>query len=151
GSPGRRFERRSGFRDRSSQPPVVHRTTFSSEAMDSDLRVSAASSGEALFRAGGEVGELMRPLDWAAAPLGPVEAWPQSLKTTVRILLTSRFSMWMGWGPELAFLYNDAYKRDTLGKKHPSALGKPAEAVWAEIWDDIGPRVRRVLATGEAT
>ena len=73
------------------------------------------------------------------------------LKTTVRILLTSRFPMWMAWGPELTVLYNDAYARTTLGKKHPWALGKPASVVWSEIWKDIGPRIERVLETGEAS
>ena len=47
--------------------------------------------------------------------------------------------MWMAWGPDLTFLYNDAYRRTTLGKKHPWALGKPAQQVWHEIWKDIGP------------
>ncbi len=66
-------------------------------------------------------------------------------------MLTSRFAMWMSWGPELTFLYNDDYARMTLGKKHPWALGKPSQEVWKEIWDDIGPRIQRVLETGEAT
>ena len=64
-----------------------------------------------------------------------------SLQTAVRILLTSRFSMWMAWGPELTFFCNDAYRRDTLGKKYPWALGRPAREVWSEIWHDIGPRI----------
>jgi signal transduction histidine kinase/serine phosphatase RsbU (regulator of sigma subunit) len=89
--------------------------------------------------------------DWAATPLGPVEGWPQSLRTAVRIVLGSRFAMWMAWGPELTFLYNDAYARDTLASKHPWALGQRADAVWAEIWEDIGPRIDQVLATGTAT
>jgi PAS fold len=59
--------------------------------------------------------------------------------------------MWMGWGPDLTFLYNDAYARMTLGKKHPWALGRPSREVWAEIWDDIGPRIQKVLESGEAT
>jgi hypothetical protein len=93
----------------------------------------------------------MAEFDWSATPLGPVESWPQSLKTVVRILLTSRFAMWMSWGPGLTFLYNDAYRKMTLGKKHPWALGKRSDEVWAEIWPDIGPRIERVLTTGEAT
>ena len=71
--------------------------------------------------------------------------WPQSLRTAVSILLSSRFSMWMAWGPELTFFCNAAYRRDTLGHKYPWALGRPAREVWAEIWDDIGPRIDRVL------
>ena len=104
-----------------------------------------------LFAGGGEVGALMRQVDWSATPLGPVETWPQSLQAVVRILLTSRFAMWMGWGPDLTFLYNDTYGRVTLGKKHPWALGQPAREVWREIWSDIGPRIRRVLDGGRAT
>ncbi|MBV9108367.1 MAG: GAF domain-containing sensor histidine kinase, partial [Gemmatimonadetes bacterium] len=100
---------------------------------------------------GGEMGALMRSFDWSATALGPVEGWPYSLRTAVRILLSSRFSMWMGWGPELSFLYNDSYSRDTLGRKHPWALGRPAREVWSEIWGDIGPRIQTVLETGVAT
>jgi signal transduction histidine kinase len=102
-------------------------------------------------RGGGALGRLVSEFDWANTPLGAIEEWPQSLKTVVRTLLTSRFAMWMSWGPELTFLYNDDYARMTLGKKHPWALGKPSHEVWKEIWDDIGPRIHRVLETGEAT
>jgi signal transduction histidine kinase len=100
---------------------------------------------------GGALGQLVREFDWKKTPLGAIEEWPQSLKTVVRTLLTSRFAMWMSWGPELTFLYNDDYARMTLGKKHPWALGRPSHEVWKEIWDDIGPRIHRVLETGEAT
>jgi signal transduction histidine kinase len=102
-------------------------------------------------RGGGALGQLVREFDWTKTPLGAIEQWPQSLKTVVRTLLTSRFAMWMSWGPELTFLYNDDYARMTLGKKHPWALGKPSREVWQEIWDNIGPRIERVLETGEAT
>ena len=89
--------------------------------------------------------------DWENTPLGPVKDWSQSLKTAVQILLSSRFSMWMAWGPELVFLYNDAYRRVTLGEKHPWALGRSAREVWSEIWGEIGPRIQSVLDTGVAT
>ena len=88
--------------------------------------------------------------DWAQSPLGPMSQWPQSLRTVVNILLSSRYAMWMAWGDELTMLYNDAY-RPTLGIKHPWALGTPASEVWAEIWSDIGPRIQTVLTTAEAT
>ena len=93
---------------------------------------------------GGEMGARMRAHDWAETPLGPPETWPQSLRTVVRILLTSRYQMWMGWGEDLTFFYNDAY-RPTLGVKHGWALGRPAREVWKEIWPDIGPRIDHVL------
>jgi PAS domain S-box-containing protein len=104
-----------------------------------------------LFAGGGELGRVMAAHDWSTSPVGPPETWPAELRSTVRLLLASRFSMWMGWGPDLAFFYNDAYQRDTLRAKHPWALGRPAREVWAEIWANIEPRVRSVLDAGEAT
>src|SRR3954452_18663530 len=104
-----------------------------------------------VLRASGELGRDLLAADWEATQIGPPERWPQSLQTVVRVLITSRFSMWMAWGPELTFFCNDAYRRDTLGEKYPWALGRPAREVWAEIWPDIGPRIEGVLATGQAT
>jgi PAS domain S-box-containing protein len=104
-----------------------------------------------LFAADVEVGRDLAAVDWAATPLGRPGSWPQSLQTAVDILLSSRFPMWMAWGPQLTFFCNAAYRRDTLGRKYPWALGRPASEVWEEIWDDIGPRIDIVLATGKAT
>ncbi|GAB3010437.1 SpoIIE family protein phosphatase [Mycobacterium bourgelatii] len=104
-----------------------------------------------VFRADQEIGRDLAAVDWASTPLGPTDGWPQSLRTAVSILLSSRFPMWMAWGPELTFFCNAAYRRDTLGRKYPWALGRPASEVWAEIWADIGPRIESVLATAEAT
>ncbi len=96
------------------------------------------------------MGALIASHDWGTTPLGPADSWPQSLRTVVRVMLTSRFAMWMAWGPELIFFCNDAY-RPTLGMKQPWALGSPARRVWAEIWPDIDPRIQTVLRTGQAT
>jgi len=104
-----------------------------------------------LFAADEEVGRDLAAVDWAATPLGRPASWPQSLQTAVGILLSSRFPMWMAWGPLLTFFCNAAYRRVTLGGKYPWALGRPASEVWEEIWDDIGPRIDTVLATGQAT
>lgn len=90
-------------------------------------------------------------VDWASTPVGPTSTWPLGLRTVVGLMRTSRFPMWAGWGPELTFFYNDAYRRDTLGMKHPWALGRPASEVWAEIWPDVEPRVRAVMEHGVAT
>ncbi|WP_305787266.1 SpoIIE family protein phosphatase [Symbioplanes lichenis] len=104
-----------------------------------------------VFAADGDVGRDLAAVRWEATPLGPPEGWPQSLRTAVSILLSSRFPMWMAWGPELTFFCNAAYRHDTLGRKYPWALGRPATEVWAEIWGDIGPRIETVLRTGHAT
>ena len=105
----------------------------------------------AFLEGSGQLGEDLLAVDWASTPLGDPDEWPPALRNSVRILLTSRFSMWMAWGPELTFFCNEAYRRDTLGKKYPWALGKPAAVVWSEIWPEIGPRIDRVISTGEAT
>jgi PAS domain S-box-containing protein len=104
----------------------------------------------AFLARGGEMGARIRAFDWAKTPLGAPERWPQSLRTVVRIMLDSRYAMWMLWGPELTFFCNDAYL-PTVGIKRNWVLGARSDRVWAEIWRDISPRIERVLATGEAT
>ena len=79
-----------------------------------------------LFRNGGELGRAMAERDWSRTAVGSPDTWPAALRNMVRIVLTSRFSMWVAWGPELTSFYNDAYRRDTLQAKHPWALGRPA-------------------------
>ncbi|MBB3020135.1 PAS domain S-box-containing protein [Microvirga lupini] len=105
--------------------------------------------GPDFLTGGGEMGALMRAHDWSSSPLGPPEHWPQSLRAVVSLMLTSKFPMFVAWGPKLAFLYNDGYV-PIFGAKHPHALGLPFRDVWSEIWPDIEPLVTKALA-GEAT
>ncbi len=110
----------------------------------------SSSMSDPTLAGGGEMGALMRAKDWSTTPLGPVEDWPQSLKTCVRIMLTSRQPMWLGWGDDLTYLYNDPY-RSIAGGKHPEALGLPTRDVWHEIWDDVGPRIQSAMINEEGT
>ena len=96
------------------------------------------------------MGRRMRAYDWNSHPLGSPAQWPQSLKTLVRVMLDSRYAMWMLWGPEITFFCNDAYV-PTVGLKRDWVLGSRADKVWEEIWPDIGPRIRQVLERGEST
>jgi signal transduction histidine kinase/CheY-like chemotaxis protein len=98
---------------------------------------------------GGEMGALMRAYDWSASPLGHPRTWSQALRTVVGLMLNSKFPMFVAWGAELGFLYNDPYC-DVLGDKHPAALGRRFADVWAEIWHDLRPLAERALR-GEAT
>jgi signal transduction histidine kinase len=115
-----------------------------------DLAPSDPVPTPSFLEGGGEMGARLRARDWSRTPLGPAEQWPQSLKTAVRILLTSRQPMFVWWGDELINLYNDAY-RDIVGGKHPAALGQPAAVVWREIWDQVGPRAESALRRNEGT
>ena len=98
---------------------------------------------------GGELGERMRDHDWSRSPLGPPSAWPQSLRAIAELLVSSKFPMFLAWGEQLGFLYNDAYA-EILGAKHPAALGRPFREIWAEIWPDISPLIDAAMK-GEAS
>jgi signal transduction histidine kinase/DNA-binding response OmpR family regulator len=94
---------------------------------------------------------LIATKDWGQTSLGPAASWPSSLQTVLRLMLTSRYSMWLGWGPDLVFFCNEAYREQTLGARYPGAFGRPFREVWAEVWADLEPRIHHVLTTGEAT
>jgi PAS domain S-box-containing protein len=99
----------------------------------------------------GEMGSRILAHDWSRTRLGPIECWPLTLKTSVSLILGSRHPMWIGWGPEMTFLYNDAYVHVLGSAKHPGALGLPASQVWAEVWDVCGPLANKVFENGEAS
>jgi PAS domain S-box-containing protein len=111
-------------------------------------RPAAAGPTRAFLAGGGEMGERMRAHDWSASPLGQPETWPQSLRSLVRLMLNARQAMFIAWGPDLAFLYNDGYA-PIFGAKHPGALGRPFAEVWSDIWDQIRPLIESTLS-GEA-
>ena len=110
----------------------------------------AAANDLQFLAGGGEMGELTRSKDWSNTAVGDPEIWPQSLRTTLGIILNSKFPMFLWWGPELICFYNDAY-RPSLGinGKHPSILGMKAVDAWPEIWDIIQPLIDKTLQ-GEA-
>jgi PAS domain S-box-containing protein len=99
---------------------------------------------------GGELGRLIREFDWTATPLGAPRTWPQNLRMALRIMLTSRQPMWVGWGPQLVYFYNDAYQ-SIIGGKHPWALARPTSEVWSEIWGDIGPMLDTAMHGDQGT
>ena len=109
-----------------------------------------APFSQGFLSGGGELGALMRVKDWSTNRLGPVEQWPQSLRTSVSTCLNSRFAIVIWWGPEFVMLYNDAY-REIIASKHPAALGNPGFECWPEIWDTISPMLEGVIQRSEAT
>jgi len=97
---------------------------------------------------GGEMGALMRAHDWHNSPLGPPEGWPSTLKTLLRVLLSSNHPMFIWWGDELIQFYNDGYRHTMGPERHPAALGQAGRACWEEAWDLIGPDIERVMNEG---
>ena len=102
-------------------------------------------SATEFLEGGGALGALMRSHDWSRSPLGAPASWPTPLKTVVGVLLQSRFPMFVAWGDELSFLYNDPYA-EILGTKHPHALGSRFDHIWSEIWSDIQPLIEAAMA-----
>lgn len=93
----------------------------------------------------GEMAARVRAFDWASTPLGPSAGWPDSLRTTVEIVLAGGFPMVALWGPDLVQIYNDGY-RIVMGPKHPEGLGQPTRDCWPEVWDVNAPIYERVRA-----
>lgn len=104
---------------------------------------------DSLFSGSGEMSALMRAHDWSKTPLGPVDQWPQSLRTTISIILNSGYPMFVWWGKHYANLYNDAYRPILGASKHPQFLGQSGKECWSEIWDVIGGMIDRVMTAGE--
>ena len=121
------------------------RTGFVNEDGDPFTGRSSAST---IFAGGGEMGERIRNFDWSKTSLGPLERWPQSLVTSLQIMLASRQPIWVGWGVELINFYNDPYKA-IIGGRHPGALGRPLLEVWPEIRGQNESLLQRAMAGTE--
>jgi signal transduction histidine kinase len=120
-------------------------------AVERHTRVLPRMASSDPFPQCGEMSALITSKTWSDTPLGAPSTWPLSLRTALRVVLASRYPMCLGWGPELTYFYNDAFARQTLGDKHPAALGRPAREVWAESWGAVAQRIDHVMTTGEAT
>jgi PAS domain-containing protein len=92
------------------------------------------------------MGARIRTKDWRLSALGPPENWPQSLKTAIRLLLSTGHPMFIWWGPRLIQFYNDAYRQSIGDERHPSALGQEGRQCWDEIWPIIGPQIEKVMS-----
>ena len=129
---------------------------MSSQPGHRESETAHSSAVEALFThrvdevlaGGGQMGALMRSIDWAKSPVGPVEAWPASLRTVLSIVLTSEHPMFVWWGKELVQFYNDGYRECLGSTKHPAAMGQRGRECWVEIWDVISPMIEKVFAGG---
>jgi signal transduction histidine kinase len=113
--------------------------------------VSERSNPLDFLAGGGEMGERLRAYPWSQSSLGSPDTWPASLRTTIRILLTTEHPVFIFWGENLLCFYNNAYCRSLGPEKHPDMLGQPAREHWAEIWPIIGPQIEQVMQGALAT
>jgi PAS domain S-box-containing protein len=104
------------------------------------------------FLAGdGEMARRIRTREWHRTSLGEPAAWPQALRTAVRLILNCAHPMYIFWGAAGICFYNDAYSASIGEERHPASLGQPAREVWDEIWDIIGPQIEQVMTGHGAT
>src|SRR5688500_11499750 len=96
---------------------------------------------------GGQMGAAIRAHDWTATPMGNPAGWPVALRNSLSLMLISPESMYLLWGPELAFFFNDAY-RPILGPRLGHALGRPVRQLWADAWEAVRPFAEKALAGG---
>ena len=108
------------------------------------MRTAQQQDSLAFLGDGGEMGKLVRSMDWSATPLGPPETWPQSLRTTVGLCLASNFPISLAWGPQHVQIYNDGYW-PICGGKHPHSMGQDFRACWASAWPVVGEAFDRAL------
>jgi signal transduction histidine kinase len=126
-----------------------HEALVGETGADCDRRAPSAG-GTSFLAGGGDMGALIRAIDWSKTPIGPVESWSQSLRMMVRFLLANRFPLLLWWGPNYIQIYNDAY-RPIPGTKHPESMGQPARECWPEIWPILKPLIDTPFTGGPAT
>lgn len=117
--------------------------------MQMTIDTTAPGSTTSWLADGGEMGERIGQYDWSNTSIGSIQEWPQSLKTALSIMLGCQHPLLIWWSNELIHFYNDAYV-PVLGKRHPSALGKPAPEVWSEAWPILGPHAEAVMKEGKS-
>ncbi len=110
-----------------------------------------APAGSSRIFGRGEMADLTRQFDWSRTPVGPIEEWPDTLLSTVNVVLGTRHPMFLWWGEDLIQFYNDAYRPSIGLDKHPKALGQRGKECWPEIWPIIGPQIEAVMTTGIST
>ena len=97
------------------------------------------------------MGARIRAFDWSTTPLGEPSAWPQALRTAIRLILNTGHPMYVWWGESLLCFYNDAYRQSIGPELHPGSLGQPGRQIWDETWPIIGPQIEQVMSGGGVT
>jgi hypothetical protein len=94
--------------------------------------------------------ELVRSIDWADTPLGAMETWSIQFREIVCLVMRNPHPSSVFWGEDLTMLYNEAYRDDVTGDKHPALMGTGFSGPFQEMWHKVGPIIRECARTGHA-
>lgn len=95
--------------------------------------------------------KFLRSIDWASTPLGHMDTWSSALREVVNLLIRNPFPTALFWGEELTVIYNEAYKTEVAGNKHPELMGTGLAGPFAEVWEGIAPVFKSCADTGRAS
>ncbi|MFP8956162.1 bacterio-opsin activator domain-containing protein [Natrialbaceae archaeon A-CW3] len=117
-------------------------------AFDQRVPVALRDRQAPSFPTDSEMAKRIREFEWAETPVGSMTEWPPELRVAVDIMLGASEAIGIYWGDDRRLLYNDA-AIEQIGEKHPDALGQPAQDVFPEAWETLGPIHDRVMAGDE--
>ena len=93
--------------------------------------------------------EVVRGHNWRSTNLGPIEEWSETLVSQVNLMLHLPYAANLSWGDDPVFFYNDA-AIETVGFRHPAAIGQSYKVLFAEVWQQIGSDFEDCLRLGKA-
>jgi hypothetical protein len=91
-----------------------------------------------------------RSIDWAATSLGPMSSWSPAFCEVANLIMRNPHPAALFWGEELTMFYNEAYKNEVAGNKHPELMGTGFSGPFSEIWDNVGPVMKECARTGNS-
>lgn len=141
---------------RSSVPTTSGEASNDTSGSGSSIMLSSPANGVpdmTIAKPRGQLTEHMvftRSVDWGATPLGPMESWSVQFREIVNLVMRNPHPAALFWGEELTMLYNEAYKNEVAGNKHPELMGTGFSGPFKEIWEGVGPIFRECARTGQS-
>ncbi|KRD61348.1 hypothetical protein ASE40_07365 [Flavobacterium sp. Root935] len=113
------------------------------------MQLSKKEFENSFLKNGGELGTLVREMKWSNTSLGETESWPNSLRTALSIMFGSSIPMFVVWGKDKIFFYNDSFRPFLSGtEKHPHALGKSLKETLPLEWKSVSDAIYNMIDDG---
>lgn len=94
--------------------------------------------------------KFVRSIDWSKTPLGAMNTWSMQFREIVCLVMRNPHPSSVFWGEDMTMLYNEAYRDDVAGDKHPALMGTGFTGPFREMWGTTGPTVRECARTGQS-